>query len=73
MQAFKIFALLLHGVTKLPATKKIPATQNDGNGCPLRHAATIATMKAIKWNRRPKTMKAIVTPFQSVTKKQISV
>ena len=51
-----------------PAIKKSPATQNDGNGCPFLHAAIIAKMKATRWNRRPKTINAITTPFQSENK-----
>ena len=51
-----------------PAIKKSPATQNDGNGCPFLHAAIIAKMKAARWNRRPKTINAITTPFQSENK-----
>lgn len=51
-----------------PAIKKSPATQNDGNGWPFLHAAIIAKMKATRWNRRPKTINAITTPFQSENK-----
>ena len=51
-----------------PAIKKSPATQNDGNGCPFLHAAIIAKMKATRWNKRPKTINAITTPFQSENK-----
>jgi len=54
-----------------PATRKIPATQNEGNGCPFRHAATIAKMKAARWNKRPSIMNAITAPFQSENKQKI--
>ena len=49
----------------IPAAKKSPPIVNDGNGCPLRIAATMAKMKETKWQIRPRNMKAITAPFQS--------
>lgn len=54
----------------IPAAQKNPPTVKDGKGCPFRIAATMAMIKAIKWQIRARNIKAITAPFQSEKQKQ---
>lgn len=59
--------------TRIAAAQKNPPTVKDGKGCPFRIAATMAMIKAIKWQMRARNIKAITAPFQSDFSTSLSV